>query len=209
MIYLGTKFHEDRLRVITVEKKITKPGSLTYKGRPLVRSGNTIYYGDMGDKYVAMLQILSEADFDGETLPTKVSVQIWSTDEELRPRDRVVKKTEKNNLFDAMNIASIWLERQLGREKSLNDAEKPPSPPGRRLFLSIGAQSDAPCSRCGMSVNPQQVIRRYLEVARQLHKEIQRGVQTAVFQLVKLLGRQVEQFRDLFRRFVLPAAQKF
>ena len=92
MIYLGTKFHEDRLRVITVEKKITKPGSLTYKGRPLVRSGNTIYYGDMGDKYVAMLQILSEADFDGETLPTKVSVQIWSTDEELRPRDRVVKK---------------------------------------------------------------------------------------------------------------------
>lgn len=118
MIYLGTKFHEDRLRVMTVEKKITKPGSLTYKGRPLVRSGNTIYYGDMGDKYVAMLQILSEADFDGETLPTKVSVQIWSTDEELRPRDRVVKKTEKNNLFDAMNIASIWLERQLGEKKA-------------------------------------------------------------------------------------------
>ena len=104
--------------MITVEKKITKPGSLTYKGRPLVRSGNTIYYGDMGDKYVAMLQILSEADFDGETLPTKVSVQIWSTDEELRPRDRVVKKTEKNNLFDAMNIASIWLERQLGEKKA-------------------------------------------------------------------------------------------
>lgn len=91
----------------------TTPGALTYKGRPLVRSGNTIYYGDMGDKFVAMLQITSETTIAGETLPDKVSVQIWSTDDELRPKDRIVKKTEKNNLFDAMNIASIWLERQL------------------------------------------------------------------------------------------------
>ena len=138
---------------MTVEKKITKPGSLTYKGRPLVRSGNTIYYGDMGDKYVAMLQILSEADFDGETLPTKVSVQIWSTDEELRPRDRVVKKTEKNNLFDAMNIASIWLERQLGEKKAwmMLKSRRPLRDGG--FFYSIGAQSAAPCSRCGMSAS--------------------------------------------------------
>lgn len=92
---------------------MTKAGALTYKGRPLVRSGNTIYYGDMGDKYVAMLQILAETPFEGEQLPSKVSVQIWSTDDELRPRDRVVKKTEKSNLYDALNIASIWLERQL------------------------------------------------------------------------------------------------
>ena len=96
-----------------MEKKVTKAGALTYKGRPLVRSGNTIYYGDMGDKYVAMLQILAEAPFEGEQLPSKVSVQIWATDDELRPRDRVVKKTEKSNLYDALNIASIWLERQL------------------------------------------------------------------------------------------------
>ena len=67
----------------------------------------------MGDKYVAMLQILAEAPFGGEQLPSKVSVQIWSTDDELRPRDRIVKKTEKSNLYDALNIASIWLERQL------------------------------------------------------------------------------------------------
>ncbi len=96
-----------------MEKKITKPGALTFKGRPLVRCDKTIYYGDMGDKYVAMLQILGEAPFKDTMLPNKVSVQIWSTDDELRPRDRIVKKTEKNNLFDALNIASIWLERQL------------------------------------------------------------------------------------------------
>ena len=96
-----------------MEKKITQPGALTFKGRPLVRCDKTIYYGDMGDKYVAMLQILGKSPFKDTMLPNKVSVQIWSTDDELRPRDRIIKKTEKNNLYDALNIASIWLERQL------------------------------------------------------------------------------------------------
>lgn len=99
-----------------MEKKITKPGSLLYKGRPLVRSGNTIYYGSMADKFVAVLQINAETEVKGEPLASKVSVQIWSTDEELRPRDRIIKKTEKDTLYDAMNIASIWLERQLAEK---------------------------------------------------------------------------------------------
>ncbi|MCI8755603.1 MAG: hypothetical protein HFG18_03310 [Oscillospiraceae bacterium] len=95
------------------EKKTEQQGNLLYKGRPLVRSGNTIYYGSMTDKYVAVMKINGETEFNGEKLPNKVSVQIWSTDEELRPRDRILKKTEKDTLYDAMNIASIWLERQL------------------------------------------------------------------------------------------------
>lgn len=87
-----------------------------YKGRPLVRCDKTIYFGDMADKYVAVLQILGESSVNGCDLPDKVSVQIWSTDDELRPRDRVIKKTEKSNLYDAIHIASIWLERQLAEK---------------------------------------------------------------------------------------------
>ena len=101
-----------------MEKKTTKPGSLTFKGRPLVRSGNTIYYGDPGDAYVAMLQILAEEPFQDIHLPSRVSVQIWATDDTLRPKERIVKKTEKNTLYDALNIASIWLERQLAEKSS-------------------------------------------------------------------------------------------
>ncbi|HIX65489.1 MAG TPA: hypothetical protein H9736_04500 [Candidatus Anaerotruncus excrementipullorum] len=101
-----------------MEKKTTKPGSLTFKGRPLVRSGNTIYYGDPGDDYVAMLQILAEEPFQETRLPSRVSVQIWATDDTLRPKERIVKKTEKNTLYDALNIASIWLERQLAEKSS-------------------------------------------------------------------------------------------
>ena len=40
------------------------------------------------------------------------------TDPELKSRDRVVKKSEKNSLYAAMDIAAIWLERALaGKEK--------------------------------------------------------------------------------------------
>lgn len=77
--------------------KDKKQKMVLYKGRPLVRSGNTIYYGDMADEYVAMLQVLDSADFEDIKLPRKVSVQVLSTDAELRPKDRVKKKTEKNN----------------------------------------------------------------------------------------------------------------
>lgn len=86
---------------------------LTYKGKPLVRSGNTIYYGDMGDEYVAMLQILETRDLDDVQMPQKVSVQILSTDPDLRPKEKIKKKTEKSNFADAVIVASIWLERML------------------------------------------------------------------------------------------------
>jgi hypothetical protein len=94
-------------------EKVKSEKALTYKGKPLVRFENTIYYGNMSDAYVAMLQILETKEFSGMEIPQLVSVQILSTDDELRPKERIKKKTEKNNLSDAIKIASIWLERIL------------------------------------------------------------------------------------------------
>ena len=80
-----------------MSKKNTKK-TLMYKGRPLVRSGNTIYYGDMADEYVAMLMILESTDFADTKLPSKISVQIIDTDPEQNPKERIKKKAEKANL---------------------------------------------------------------------------------------------------------------
>jgi hypothetical protein len=92
-------------------EKTKKP--LLYKGKPLVRNGNLVYYGDMAEPYVAMLQIHDTADFADLHLPSRVTVQILATDEDLPLKDRLKNRTEKNSFYDAMNIASIWLERIL------------------------------------------------------------------------------------------------
>lgn len=86
---------------------------LTYKGHPLRRKNNLIYFGTMAEKYIIMLQVLSSEKVDDLDVATKVSVQLQLTDPDLKSRDRVVKKTEKDNLYAAMDVASVWLDRAL------------------------------------------------------------------------------------------------
>ena len=86
---------------------------LSYKGHPLRRKDNLIYYGTMAEKYIIMLQILSTQNVDGLEMANKVSVQLQLTDPDLKSRDRVVKKSEKDSLYAAMDVASVWLERAL------------------------------------------------------------------------------------------------
>ncbi len=86
---------------------------LSYKGHPLRRKDNLIYYGTMAEKYIIMLQILSTKNVDGLEMADRVSVQLQLTDPDLKSRDRVVKKSEKDSLYAAMDVASVWLERAL------------------------------------------------------------------------------------------------
>ena len=86
---------------------------LSYKGHPLRRKDNLIYYGTMAEKYIIMLQILSSKKVDGLDMTDKVSVQLQLTDPDLKSRDRVVRKSEKDSLYAAMDLASVWLERAL------------------------------------------------------------------------------------------------
>jgi hypothetical protein len=92
-------------------------GFLTYKGRPLVRKGNTLYYGFMYEPYVAMLTINSTKQEQDLEMADKVTIQIMSTDPSTNPADIIVKRGEKNGLYQAMDIASIWLERYLRPSK--------------------------------------------------------------------------------------------
>ena len=86
---------------------------LSYKGHPLRRKDNLIYFGTMAEKYIVMLQILSTKKVDGLDMADRVSVQLQLTDPDLKSRDRVVKKSEKDSLYAAMDIACVWLERAL------------------------------------------------------------------------------------------------
>ena len=99
-------------------KKAETEPFLMYKGRPLVRSGNTIYYGKMNEEYVVMLQILSTKEENGMTVADKVQIQVIATDPDVRPKDRIVKKSEKTGLYNAMDIGAIWLDRALAGKLS-------------------------------------------------------------------------------------------
>ena len=90
---------------------------LMYKGHPLMRKDNLIYYGSMADKYIIMLQILDSKNFNDIELATRVSMQLQLTDPTIKSKDRVVKKTETEGLFEAMDIALVWLERALNSDK--------------------------------------------------------------------------------------------
>ena len=70
---------------------------LRYKGRPLVRSGDTLYYGSMGDKCVAHLQIKSNKQDHGLNMADKVVIQLISTDETLPLKDRMLNKAERDD----------------------------------------------------------------------------------------------------------------
>ena len=86
---------------------------LEYKGHPLRRKDNLIYYGSMSDKYIIMLQVTDTKKVKDLDVATRVVVQLQYTDPDLKSRDRVVKKTEKDSLYAAIDVAAVWLDRAL------------------------------------------------------------------------------------------------
>ena len=95
------------------DSRAKKGTGLVYKGRPLRRVGNLIYYGSMADEYIILMQVLETKKEKNLELATKVSIQLQRTDPDLKSRDRVVKKGEKESLYTAMDFAGVWLSRAL------------------------------------------------------------------------------------------------
>ena len=86
---------------------------LTYKGRPLMRKDNLIYYGSMADSHIIMLQVLETKKVNDTDIATRVAIQLQLTDPAAKSRDRIVKKSEKDGLYTALDFGSVWLERAL------------------------------------------------------------------------------------------------
>lgn len=81
-------------------------GFLEYKGRPLVRQGNEIYYGDLAENYHIFMMIMSDRKLDGDkSIPDKIMVQLLKKDGSLE------KQALSAGLGDALETAEAWLER--------------------------------------------------------------------------------------------------
>ena len=89
---------------------------LTYKGKPLMRKDNVVYYGSMADSHIVMLQLLETKKVNGEDIASKVSVELQLTDPNARARDRIVKKSEKDGFYTALDVVCVWLKRALANK---------------------------------------------------------------------------------------------
>lgn len=90
-----------------------KAEGLMYKGHPLRRVGNMIYYGSMADPYIILMQVRETKKVQDLEVATKVSLELQRTAPNLKSRDRIVKKGEKDSLYSALDFGGVWLERAL------------------------------------------------------------------------------------------------
>ena len=86
----------------------------SYKGYPLVRKGNEIYYGNASDEFVIYIQILGSENIGDLKVANKLKVIRMSTDNTLDLISRITKQVEKTSLYEALEIANIWLSRAAG-----------------------------------------------------------------------------------------------
>lgn len=86
---------------------------LTFKGRPLMRKDNIIYYGSMADSHIIMIQILDYKQVGDTEVANKVSIQLQLTDPNIKGRAQIVKKAEKIGLYTALDLGAVWLQRAL------------------------------------------------------------------------------------------------
>ena len=147
-----------------------------YRGKPLVRSGDTIYYGNMTDKYVIKIDIKTKKTVEDMEVADKCIVQLMLTDPEIRSRKQIVKTSEKNGLYLALDIAEAWLTRAL-TEYAVKSAKKSPRKPCVRFIsvifcfiLSFSAACRAfLCADVCFGTWQYPLFRAFRHTARQLH----------------------------------------
>ena len=94
---------------VTLPRKIISSSTTVFKNRPLVRCDNIIYYGNISDKCVAKLEILSNKAIDESDISDNVKIQLLSTDQNLNQREKIMKQCKRNGLYEALDVADAWL----------------------------------------------------------------------------------------------------
>lgn len=91
---------------------VKKKKLLTYKGKPLIRCGDRIFYGELTDKYILVLDILETKDVQDIKAATKIKIQLMDNTGEFG-KGQVYRKTERENLYKAIDIGEWWLQDAL------------------------------------------------------------------------------------------------
>lgn len=80
----------------------------TYKGKPMVRRGDTIYYGDLNEKYIIIFTIKSKKKVGDLEVADSVIIDLCTN--RGAGKEKVIKKANRESLYEAIDIAEFWLE---------------------------------------------------------------------------------------------------
>ncbi len=81
---------------------------LRYKGRPLVRCKDQIFYGNPSNPQVILIHI----DSENEGIPVRLSVGLIDTSNAKKGNIfNPIKYSMKDSLFECIDLASAWLDR--------------------------------------------------------------------------------------------------
>lgn len=95
---------------------VKKKKNVTYNGKPIVRCGNRIYYGNFEDKLILVLDIVETKKVKNIEMPSNILIQVMDNTGELG-NGKVFRKATRDNLYKALDIGEWWLKdalKQLG-----------------------------------------------------------------------------------------------
>ena len=82
---------------------------LEFQNKPLVREGDTICYGDMNEKCILILEIISYKEVEGQKLPDKIIIQVIDS----KDPNKIIRQGSYSGLHDAFGMGLIWLDQAL------------------------------------------------------------------------------------------------
>ena len=85
------------------KKELVSGKYLEYRGLPLVREENTICYGDLNDKCILILEIMS---YGADNLPDKILIQVVDS----KDQGKILRQGQGKGLYEAFNLGVIWLD---------------------------------------------------------------------------------------------------
>lgn len=85
---------------------------LTYNGKPVLRCGSRIYYGNLEDKLILVLDIKESKRVKDLNVATKVLIQVMDNTGELG-KGQIFRKAERDNLYTALDTGEWWLKTAL------------------------------------------------------------------------------------------------
>ncbi len=82
-----------------------------YNGKPFIRRGNVLFYGNPKEKYIVKFIINSTEKVGGEDIANSVTVQLVTNT--FGEKDRVIKQAERDGLYRAFDVGEYWLSDAL------------------------------------------------------------------------------------------------